>query len=194
MATPDPRSRLRSWLTQIMETRHWKPADAARHAGVAPSTIGRALDPSSKFVMSTATIARIANAARIAPPSDMLPDATGFAAREAEPWAGPIDGALTQADNLDNWQIKCRALDLAGILPGDIVQVLRTAVPRADDVVLAQIYDLQGGPETVLRLYDPPYLVTRSSDARAHRKPALVDNERVAIVGVLHKLVRRRAD
>lgn len=47
--------------------------------------------------------------------------------------------------------------------------------------------------ETALRIYDPPYLVTETSDPAARRKPELVDGDRVSIWGPVVRLLRIRA-
>jgi hypothetical protein len=66
--------------------------------------------------------------------------------------------------------------------------------PRAGDVVAAHVYNLgRGTAETVLRLYDPPYLVTRSTDDAISLKPLLVDDERVRITATAIGSTRRRA-
>jgi hypothetical protein len=105
--------------------------------------------------------------------------------------AVPYDGALPQAlpltsrmPNADLWEIRGRALDLAGLLPGDVVAVdLGRSEFKTGDVVCAQIYDWQkGSATTVFRIYEPPYLVALSTDPQ-HRKPVLVDGEQVLLKG-----------
>lgn len=182
---------VKRWLERALELRHWTPAELARRAGVSASTIGRALKD-QKFVMTTATLSKISAAAQLALPSEITGSVHGLAEPEAAPYVGPVDAGTAEADNLDRWTINGRHLELAGTLPGDLVLVDRTAAPRAGDVVQAQVYDNQGGAETVFRIYDPPYLVTRTADPDCQRKPLLVDGERVLIMGVVAKTVRLR--
>lgn len=186
-----PQSHIRRWLERILDLRGWNAAELARQAGVSPSTIGRALK-GEKFVMTTATLSKIADAGQIALPTEITGSVRGMAEPEATPYGGLVPDSLDQKDNLDNWQLGARSLDLIGFLPGDIVQVDRKAQARTGDVVCVQIYDQHGGAETVFRSYEPPYVTTRTSDAGSHRKPQIVDGERVLIMGVVVKLVRLR--
>jgi hypothetical protein len=58
--------------------------------------------------------------------------------------------------------------------------------------VCAQLYRWsEGRADTVFRLYEPPYLVAMTRDAEL-RKPALVDNDRVIIKGVVILTLRPR--
>lgn len=46
---------------------------------------------------------------------------------------------------------------------------------------------------TVLRIFDPPFIVTRSTDARAHATPVLVDGQRARIAAVMVKAIQQRS-
>lgn len=46
-------------IRAVMETQGWSGAQVAREAGVAPSTITRALDPETEFVPSSRTVAKV---------------------------------------------------------------------------------------------------------------------------------------
>lgn len=80
---------------------------------------------------------------------------------------------------------------LAGYLPDDIVVVdhnRRDA--KAGQVVVANLHDWSlEKARTIIRLYEPPYLVAASADP-AHRKPVLVDHNQVMIMGVAVALLR----
>jgi transcriptional regulator with XRE-family HTH domain len=126
-----------------------------------------------------------------------LADGAGSALTLADE-AVPYDGDLPEASPLplrhatDFWEIRGRALDLAGLLPGDVVAVdLRQSEFKAGDVVCAQIYDWQkGSATTVFRVYEPPYLIALSTDPQ-HRKPVLVDGEQVLLKGRVVASFRR---
>ena len=94
-------------------------------------------------------------------------------------------------NNASVWRITGRALEMAGYLPGDLVVVDLDRKAARGDAVCAQIYDLDNDTaQTVLRLFEPPYLVAASSRAE-FRKPDLVDDERVKIMGVVVASVRQ---
>ena len=61
------------------------------------------------------------------------------------------------------------------------------------DVVCAQVYDWSTGrAETVFRIFEPPYLVSASSDPQFLR-PLVVDDDKVHIKGVVIQTYRSRS-
>lgn len=60
-------------IAQALKDRGWSAAKLAREAGVAPSTITRALDMSVKFIPSTRTMNRILAVIHDVDPSELLP-------------------------------------------------------------------------------------------------------------------------
>jgi hypothetical protein len=103
-----------------------------------------------------------------------------------------IDVALKGRPNAAPWLLKTRAMEGAGYLSGDVVISDAAAGAKAGDAVVAQVYDLRSGTaETVFRILEPPYLVAASGDP-ALRKPLLVDNERVIVMGTITQSFRAR--
>lgn len=136
------------------------------------------------------------------PDNYLLPGASGFSdegvAYDASlPGHDPvlkqmIEIALKGRANAAPWVLKTRALESAGFLPGDILISDQSVQPNASDPVVAQVYDLRSGTaETVFRILESPYLVAASSDP-ALRKPLLVDNERVIVLGTITQSFRAR--
>lgn len=171
-----------------------KATPLAQLAGIAPSTLLRALDRDRPTSLERRTIERLAGATGVAPPwSDRLDQ--GLAEPDTAPWSAD-DGTSPPADQY--WKIvQTRALELAGILPGDRLLFDLSVPAVAGDVVEAQVYALdRRDAETVLRLYEPPTLVTRTMDpalaGRAVARALIVDGERVRIAAVLIRLSRER--
>jgi hypothetical protein len=105
---------------------------------------------------------------------------------------GMIEVALKGRSSAAPWHLKTRALEDAGYLPGDIVISDAAVQPYAGDAVVAQVYDLRSGTaETVFRVFEAPYLIAASADP-ALRKPLLVDNERVIVMGTITQSFRSR--
>jgi hypothetical protein len=103
-----------------------------------------------------------------------------------------IEVALKGRPNAAPWLLKTRAMEDAGYLAGDVVICDAAMLPKAGDAVVAKVYDLRSGTtETIFRILEPPYLVAASSDP-ALRKPLLVDNERVIVVGTITQSFRAR--
>jgi DNA-binding phage protein len=194
----DEAARMRAWLEEVLRQTGLKPTPLAKAAGLAPSTILRALDPSGASVLDTRTIAKIVDKFQVAgPPTHSSVPANGGLA-ESELTFEPDDAGhafagepLTPTQGL--WRVHTRLLDLAGYLPGDVLLADSATRARPGDVVVAQHIDGTGTAETLLRVYDPPYLLTDPVERNLRRKPLLVDGERVSIWGVVVKTLRLRA-
>jgi transcriptional regulator with XRE-family HTH domain len=193
---PTARDNIRAWLRQVLETKGWTPNQLAKAAQVSASTLSRALND-DRFTTGIPTIEKVVRATGLPPPEGIgitkgKLGTGGFREPEATPM--PARSSDNDADpNLSEWRLNSRALELAGYLPGDFVELNQTLAPSGDDVVCAQVYDIsRGTAETVFRIFDPPYLVTRSLDERVSRKPLLIDNERVRVVGTVVRSWRLR--
>lgn len=136
------------------------------------------------------------------PDTYLLPGAAGFsdegapydtAAQANDPVLRQmIEVALKGRPNAAPWLLKTRAMEDAGYLSGDVVICDAAMSPKAGDAVVAQVYDLRSGTaETIFRILESPYLVAASSDP-ALRKPLLVDNERVIVMGTITQSFRAR--
>ncbi|MBR0871165.1 hypothetical protein JQ633_12405 [Bradyrhizobium tropiciagri] len=94
--------------------------------------------------------------------------------------------------NATPWELRTRALEQAGYQPGDIVVVDPSVPHRAGDAVAAQVHDPRSGAmETVFRIFEAPYLMSASNDPSL-RKPMLVDNDRVIVIGPITESIRAR--
>ncbi len=204
MTGRDESAIVRAWLQGVLAKTGLKATPLAKAAGLAPSTVLRALDPDTNSTLDTRTIAKIVDKFGIAPPPLILRgeragtnQGLGFAAPELEALLAPDNfhfagKALTPTQGL--WTVRTRAIELAGYVPGDDLLADSAVGPRARDAVVVQILDQRvGTAETVLRVYDPPYVITETADPTARAKPLLVDNDRVAIWGVVVAAMRKRA-
>lgn len=121
--------------------------------------------------------------------------APGFSESDAAPWVGsPGEKArmTTTAESLgggqpgiDTWTVKSLAMAAGGYLPGDtiLVDTHQSERCKPGDVVLAQNYNWKTGTaETILRRFEPPVLVTASTDPQDGRV-LVVDGNNVVIKG-----------
>lgn len=194
-----------AWVRAVMSYLGVSANELARRAGVSPSTVQRPLsDPSWPHAMSAKTISAIATIAGVQPLE--FPGRVGGV---SEPEAVPFQYAANEdaiGSNVDRavrelcrgrngrepWVIRSHALELSGLLPGDIVIVDMNLQPQPKDIVCAQLYEWsQTKAETVFRLYEPPYLLTNSMRLGI-QKPIPVDGQSVIIRGVVDGLFRRR--
>src|SRR5690606_41913413 len=89
--------------------------------------------------------------------------------------------------------MRCRGRALPGVCPADIPVIDQTRRPRAGDLVCAQVTDLAtGATGTVMRRFEPPFIVAHSARMEPQR-PELVDDERVVIMGVQAGLLDRKS-
>lgn len=191
-----------AWVHAILDHRKWRPTRLAREAGIDPSTLSKFLgDPLNIAQLNTLSIEKIAAAGGI-PPYQTQPVSMprGMAEGEAAPYVTEApDAALARAiqaakagkNGVDPWIMRSRALELAGYLPGDILMVDLNAEPQDGDAVCAQVYDKIGRAETVMRIYEKPFLAAATTD-RSLSRPLLIDDDRVQVRGVVVASFRAR--
>ncbi|WGD31305.1 hypothetical protein AncyloWKF20_05625 [Ancylobacter sp. WKF20] len=192
----------KEWVTTLERTLGMKPSKIAHEAGLSDTTLTRIFWEDYAGTLSQMTIAKVK--ARFSVPGPGEGQASGamlgFGEGEQVSFSndnagdanlGRIVEAMRDGRNaVEPWRIHSRALEDEGIRPGDIVMVDLNGTPQAGDAVCAQVYDLRRGTaETVFRIFEPPFLVAASSDPSL-RRPLLVDNERVLIMGVVVGSVR----
>lgn len=184
------RDSIHGWIDRIRAQYRIEVPDIAKKAKVSASTIYRWLDEGYAFNPSMTSLRKIAQAFDVAMPGLGERDphfVPGFSEGDVQrlvPGPEIHDDELPR--NQSRWRITSRVLELAGFLPGDDVIVDMSVQPRSGDVVCAQVRDLESGSaKTRLRLYEPPFLTTRTMDPTANERPLYVDNERVYIMGTV---------
>lgn len=192
------------WVRAVLAHLGVNATQLAKRAGIAPSTLNRPLNEADYAGhLSGRIIGKIAEVAGLKPME--FPRAlAGFGEADAERYSfsDPVFGTATDRavrelaagrNGRDPWVMKSHALELSGVLPGDIMIVDLNMQPRPRDLVCAQVYDWKGSrAETIFRLFEPPWLLTHSA-REAPAKPLAVDGETVAIKGVVTAVLRSRA-
>lgn len=176
----------REWLEGVMRQTGLKASPLAKKAGLSPSTVLRALDPNNPQILERRSITKIARAFGLPEPGAVA--SPSF----SDDLLAPDDDIVADGDLTPNQYLKAvgsPVLALAGYLPGDLLTLDMSVTPQQGDAVHAQIYD-RTGAETVLRYYDPPYLVTRAPTDEHAAKPLLVDGDRVRIAAVVVRMQR----
>jgi transcriptional regulator with XRE-family HTH domain len=193
MAVPLTRGEQISFVRRALALTGWSQTALARRAGLDPSTLSHFLAQDREgHALRASTIARIAEVTGllIEPEPD---DSLDVFLEEAVPMTNHADrvavGVLAQLHQqnpaVDAWILRTRAIELAGYLPGDVLFISLQETPLAGDVVCAQIYDwAKKRAVTVFRLFHPPFLVTSTTDPSLV-KPLAVDDEQVAVKGVV---------
>jgi 8-oxo-dGTP pyrophosphatase MutT (NUDIX family) len=203
-----PPSAIRRWLLEVIEETGLKATPLAKEAGLAPSTLLRALDPDHPGSLENRSIEKIVQRFGVAPPqlfrsvrpSERPAHGLSFGeyainqrvGREVIPLNREEFPELKSNDLQTIWEIKTDILEAFGYWSGDVLVSDPLEQPRERDVVIAAIADRQGKrEELILRIFDPPYLIT-PYHFTSTRKPLLVDNDRVSIFGVIVKSLRIR--
>lgn len=184
------RNKQLAWLDEAVAKTGLTLNALAELARIHPATLYRFTKGESDH-MRPVTINRIAKAARIEPP-----EFSGLSDSDAREYA--LDSLPNtkppgaENPNLVAVKVLNDAMSLRDISPGDLLIIDKERNPNAGDIVCAQVYDFRlGDAETIIRFYEPPYLVAASEDA-AFRRPLLIDNEKVQITGVVVKQIRVR--
>ncbi|MCA1241845.1 hypothetical protein LC092_05310 [Stappia stellulata] len=194
---------MRDWIAAVARHMNLTPSELARRSGMAPSTLTRFLnDPTKKSTITERSIQQVEGYTGVSrhrlpgqalPPGLAEPDASPLGSEDGElkSWCRTaIEEARKGRNGVDPWVMRGRALDLEGVLPGDILLVDLNRRPQMGDIVCAQVLDYTSGvAETVFRLFQPPYLVAHSAKLGAVR-PEQVDETRVSIRGVVEGVIR----
>ncbi len=195
----DTRDQQRAWLNAVLARTGLNATQLASKSGLAITTLTRFLNnPQHSSALSMRTISAIERETGIrygenGPPAGFREtEAEPFTPGEQDPVAAVVDHLRTIANGMDPWVMKSRALESAGIQPGDILLVNLNRQPAAGDIVCAQVYDwTRGKAETVFRIWEPPYLVAATMEPKL-RRPMIVDNEHILIKGVMEFSMRPR--
>lgn len=184
---------IRNWLAEVMRQTGLKLTPLAKQAGLAPSTLSRAMDPASGISLERRSIQKIIDTFGVTPP--LLHAASTAAAPENDlrdlcPYSPASEAKVIDPTTVARWQVRSRALELAGCLVGDILIADSAISARPRDIVIAQAIAPTGDAETLARIYDPPYLLTATMDPSSREKPRLVDDTAVSIWGVVIRLER----
>jgi SOS-response transcriptional repressor LexA len=186
-----------AWLDHITETSGLTITEIARAAGLHPSSLTRfrAKDDHG-HTLTSKSVKKIEDATRV-PAYERKSKATisAFSEDEATPFVAmdasgnPVETALRiaakEANHIHLWTLKTASLAAMGYLPGMVVAVDQQMQARNGDCVCAQKYDFRRGTaETVFRVYRTPYLMTAFTHGEPGQ-PEIVDNENVAIMGVI---------
>lgn len=97
-----------------------------------------------------------------------------------------ISGIETESDKMFALEVKDRSLNLSGFLPGDVV-ISDLDAPTGDArFVIAQHYlDDDGDAETLIRIWQRPYLMPHSTDPGF--RPLHVEDDNIRIVSPILK-------
>ena len=202
MSAPQLDQRL--WLEDLLQRLGITATELARRAGLNPSTLTRFLNEESErnHTLTFRTIRKIEQAVAATGNAPRRINVTGFAesdgaeyiAEQADAVAAAVNAMKAGRNSRVPWAVA--TADLAGIslAQGDVVVIDMNEEARPGDIVCAQVYDRPaGGARTVFRLYEPPYLITGSTDPGA-RRPIVVDNVNAVIRGVMiGRITPRRA-
>lgn len=178
------RAEITTWIEGLEIKLGLSRAELIARTGMPASTIYRWFKPELNHIPSHASVLRIANALGVDPPGSTRVSGqdrsgvtmTGQEAEAEQSW----------------WIVNGRSLELLGYLPGDSILLDETLSARPGDVVIAQLYDPQGGARTEARMFDTPFLVTRAVRDEDGDKPRFADGQTARIVGVVTRLVRER--
>lgn len=191
----------KDWITAVAKYMNLSPSALGANAGVAPSTITRYLnDGSGTIGISKRTLEQLEDYSGIQ--LHAMPNArSGFSEADALPIEPHNQKASTVAaiaaltdgrNSVVPFEMKGWALDQVGVLPGDTIIIDMNLRPRKGDIVCAQVADWQTGQaETVMRVFEPPFIMAASSKLGI-QKPLVVDEDRISVRGVMIANLRIR--
>lgn len=198
----EERERILDWVEWLRVRTGETLSDLAEHAGLSSNTLtrlkqrdGALLDALSTRMLCEYTGLPGPELYKLGHTSGFTEEATRFEA--SAPGADAMAVAMVKLATKDRsdaapWVLKTRALEGIGYMLGDLVITDSHVQPRAGDAVCAQVVDLRtGAAEIVFRVFEPPYLIASNTSASL-RKPLLIDDERVIVMGTITESLRLR--
>lgn len=192
----------KQWIASVAAYLNLSPSALAKNSGNAASTVTRYLNDTTGTVgISQRTLDRIAEYSGV--PVLRMPDERGGL---QEPDAIPFDQSEKASGWLKNavdaikagrnhvfpYEMRGWSLDMSGILPGDVLVFDMQQRPKPGDVVCVQCIDFTSGEaETLVRIYQPPFVLSHSAKLGV-QKPLTVDEDRVSVRGVMLASIRPR--
>ncbi len=161
-------------------------AEMARRLGKTPTFLTRVYAGEQALRIEQATAMARAFGVPLAEILAHLGDTDAVAADGDDAWREDRETpeALKGGHSGETWVIRRNSLLLAGYAPGDVVYVSHDAKPQSGDAVLVQAYDWSiGGLRTMLRLYEPPFLL-EAAPAPPSAAPLMI-GESTAVLGVV---------
>lgn len=193
----------KAWIKAVATYMNLSQSELAKRAGLAPSTVTRYInDTTNTLGITQRSLDLIAQFSGI--PAHRMPgeqNRSGTLEQDAEPlgneflpeWVtAAVDRLISESSTRTAWRMKGWALEMLGVLPGDILIIDTSLRPKSGDIVVAEVTDWAiGQKETAFRLYQPPFIVTHSSKL-GPQKPLTVDEETVQLRGVCIATLRTR--
>lgn len=187
-----------AYIDQVCAGLGLKPTQLARAAGIAPTTLTRFRNDEERGgTLALPSLSAVAAFSRMPVPPEAVgdvvepdglrePDAVPYKAKAGDPLAEIVQSYLGLRNGLYAMTARTRVLEYHGVRPGDVLIVDLNGEPVRGDVVVAQLYDWQtpNQTETVLRLFNPPVLMTAGPEA-ADDEPRLIEDRSVGIKGVM---------
>lgn len=172
--------------------------EASMKAGLSPDTLGKVISGKTRNLRgdNLVAVARvldcdeswlIGSTGENPAISGKLPELSGMAEPEATfiQADGDIDGE-TFTPNQHVFVVGARYTALPGFAPGDRFMIDMSITPRDGDAVLANVSDMEGRTETVLRRFQRHWLLGNLE------QPLYVDDMRVRVMGVVTRRWWRR--
>lgn len=106
-------------------------------------------------------------------------------------WDRVTETVLPNVEMRDTFTMQGDALEHLNIMDGDHLIIERKARPAPGDVVVIEHFGVAPTPQKLARVYDPPFLISYSTDPKA-RKPILIESAQVRILGIVRAVMRLR--
>ena len=183
---------LAGWMKLHMEKRQLSQNKLAKATGISLTTINRYCDPTDDHEPRMGNVLALSRFFGDKAPME-LPGETppGMAEDGVEAiLADPDDESWN--GNISEWTVRDTAMQVMGYLPGDIVKADARIQPQDGDVVVCNLYTMDGTKaRTALRVFKAPsYLMPATTDAKTLEIHEV--GKTAAIFGVIFEMRRTR--
>lgn len=187
---PEINQKLAAWMEFHMTKRKLSQNALAKVTGIGLTTINRYCDPESTNQPRTDYVLALARYFGDRPPIDF--EGAGDGGGYAENGVEQVTVPATFPSNVTEWTVRDSSMQVMGYMPGDIVTADAALAAKDGDVVVCNLYSMDGtSVRTALRMFKAPsYLISASSD----RKDLEIHEvgKTAAILGVIFESRRLR--
>lgn len=191
---PEANSKLAAWLNEHMKRHGLSQNALAAATGIGLTTINRYCNPLTENEPRLTIVLRLAKFFKDKPPLSVMAAVEFHGMSEDGVQAIVNQNSPSQQDFLSQWTIKDGSMQGLGYMEGDTVIANANETPRDGDVVICNLYAMDGKTaRTAIRLFkSPSYLISAPINANALEIHEA--GKTAAIFGVISELRRKRSE
>jgi transcriptional regulator with XRE-family HTH domain len=188
------KTEIAAWITTSIKAKGLNQSRVAVAIGVSKATMSRWCNPNDPTMPLWENVSSLSAVLGSSPPGWSAP-AGSYLGFDEHGVAALADDGPPEAwnGNITQWRVKDSSMQTKGYMIGDDVKADARIAPVDGDVVVANLYNMQGKARTALRVFKSPhYLIPATADASSLEVHEV--GKTAAIFGVVFTSTRRRSE